>query len=84
LAVDTWVCGGNIIAISAHIVGCGVGGEMIKSEEILVEILQPMKWPEFERDRLMQRAKQIPRVLTNPGSYQPKELDYPLIGEFVD
>lgn len=56
----------------------------ITHQEILCELLRPMKWPEFERDKLMSRARQIPRVRTNPASYQPQELDYPLTGNFHD
>lgn len=53
-------------------------------EEILCELITPVKWPEFERDRLMRRAKQIPRVVTNPATLRSSMDDMPVCGEFVD
>ena len=33
---------------------------------------------------LRHRASQCRPIRTNPASYQPKELDEPLVGEFTD
>lgn len=36
------------------------------------------------RDRLLTRAKQIPRILTNPATLRSSIDDMPLVGEFHD
>jgi hypothetical protein len=55
---------------------------MKRFEETLMELLHKNTAPTYAE--LIAKARQIRPVCTNPANYKEKELDLPLIGEFMD
>jgi hypothetical protein len=55
-------------------------GTLARWEDSLCSLLQE----KVTHEKLMDRARQIPRVRTNPASYAQGELDMPITGEFHD